>query len=64
VPKSKAAVHPVPVHGAQQAEAVTVTTPDAPALHSANPLWLMVAVLGLDNDHCDGSIADGEGGWL
>jgi hypothetical protein len=52
------------MHGAQQAEAVTVTTPDAPALHFAKPLWLIVAILGSDNDHCDGVIAVGEGGWL
>jgi hypothetical protein len=46
------AVQPVPLHGPDTL-AFMVTTPDAPELHSANPLWLIVAILGSDKDHPD-----------
>ena len=63
VPENRTAVQPVPLH-VPDALAFTVAAPDAPGLHCANPLGLIVAILGSDNDHPDGVIGDGEGGWL
>lgn len=63
LPEITTAVQPVPLQGGD-ALASTVTTPDAPGLHCANPLRLIVSILGLDNDHPDWLIGDGEGGWL
>jgi len=63
VPENRAAVQPVPLHGAD-ALAFTVTAPDAPGLHCANPSVLIVAIVGSDNDHPDWVSGDGEGGWL
>ena len=59
----RAAVHPVPLHGAGVL-ALTVTTPDAPALHWAKPFWVIVAMLGSDSDHPGWVIGEGDGGWL
>jgi hypothetical protein len=63
VPESMAAVQPVPLHGAG-VKAFTVTTPDAPEVHCATPLWLIVAMLGSASNHCDAVVEDGDGGWL
>ncbi len=63
MPESRAAVQSVPLHGAGVL-AFTVTTPDAPGLHCANPFPLIVAILGSDDDHPGCVIGDGDGGAL
>jgi hypothetical protein len=63
VPENRTAVQPVPLHG-PDVLAFTATAPDAPGLHCANPLGLIVAIVGSDKDHSDWVIGDGEGGWL
>lgn len=63
MPESWTGVQPVPLHG-PDVLAFTVTTPDLPGLHCANPLWVIAARMGSDNDHPDWVIGDGEGGWL
>ena len=44
--------------------AFTVTTPDAPGVHCATPLWLIVAMFGSNSNHADAVVGDGDGGWL
>ena len=58
-----AEVQPVPLHGAG-VMAFTVTTPDAPGVHCATPLWLIVAMFGSNSNHADAVVGDGDGGWL
>lgn len=61
--ENMAAVQPVPRHGAGTI-AFMVATPDAPEMHCATPLWVIVARFGSKDSHCDAVVGDGEGGWL